>query len=42
LFFEGSSALLLAIQAMLEDSGFTIASPLAVNALETAKLMKEW
>jgi len=40
--FEGSSALLLAIQAVYEDSGFTIASPLAANALETAKLMKEW
>lgn len=32
----------MAIEALLEDPGFTIASPLAANALETAKLMKEW
>ena len=40
--FLASTVLLLATQAVLEDPGFVIASPLAANALQTAKLMKEY
>ena len=31
-----------AIQAVLDDPSFGISSPLAVNAMQTAKLLQEW
>ena len=37
-----ASCVSLAIQAVLDDPGFNIPSPLAVNAVQTAKQLLEW
>lgn len=41
-FFAASEAVSIAIQAVLDDPGFGISSPLAANAIQTAKLLQEW
>jgi fucose 4-O-acetylase-like acetyltransferase len=37
-----SGAVLLAVQAVLDDPGFELLSPLAANAVQTAKQLQEW
>ena len=34
--------MLLAVQAILDDPGFTVSSPLAASAVQTAKQLQEW
>ena len=40
--FVASGAVLLAVQAVLDDPGFEVSSPLAANAVQTAKQLQEW
>ena len=40
--FVASGAVLLAVQAVLDDPGFEVSSPLAANAVQTAKRLQEW
>ena len=36
------NAVLLAVQAVLDDPGFKMSSPLAANAVKSAKYLQQW